>query len=797
MTFDKIPEELRKLDKWVCWRIEDRGGKPTKVPINPLTGNRAMSNNPVTWGTFYDAIECLDKGTGLKGIGFMFNGGIVGVDLDHCRNPETGAVEDFAKDIISTLDSYTEISQSGNGIHILCYGKLPEGKRRKGNVEMYEAGRFFVMTGNTVDDAHTDIEDRTEELAAVHKKYLSETKKAKTVINPVETVLNLDENDIIQKAMNAKNGSLFSQLYSGSWKGIYGSQSEADMAFCNMLAFWCGRDYTMMDRIFRKSGMYRDKWDEKRGEWSYGEKTLREALSACSEVYNPASRKAAAPSRQEAPEIDLGYDNLFATEPKELPEWITGPYNDMWNAERLAEQYGEILRFNTNIGWFIWNGKYWEEDKKESIRILADKAILELYKYKTQIMNKYGFESKKYKAFNEWVCKSRNTGRKDNMIKEARHMEQISTLPEAFDQDNFTLNCLNGTLNLNTGKLSPHNKADLITKIIDVTYNPAAKAPTWDKFLHKIFEGNKELIGFIKRAIGYSMTGSIKEQCIFILHGVGKNGKSTFLDTIRSMLGEYTKNANVSVFLKTEKQNFEEVARLQSARFVTTTEPEEGEQLSESFIKQATGGEPLTARYLYRGSFEFIPKFKIWMGTNHKPKIKGSDLGIWRRIMLIPFSYIVPPEECDPDLVDKLKKELPGILNWAIEGCMEWRKSGLNAPKEVLQATDDYRGEMDLIQLFLDECTERKPDSILKSGDIYRVYEAWCTQNGEYKMSNTKFALKLKERGVKKGRTNTMRTWEGIELSKRGKAILYGGSEKDTYVQNELPVLENPWSNYK
>ncbi len=793
MTFDKIPEELKKLDRWVCWQIEDRGGKPTKVPINPSTGGRAMSNNPATWGTFYDAIERTD----VKGIGFMFNGdGIVGVDIDHCIDLEKG-MEDFAKDIINTLDSYTETSQSGRGIHIICYGKLPDGKRRKGQVEMYESGRFFIMTGNAVDDAHIDIEDRTEELAAVHKKYLSETKKAKTVINPVETVLNLDENDIIQKAMNAKNGSLFSQLYSGSWKGIYGSQSEADMAFCNMLAFWCGRDYTMMDRIFRKSGMYRDKWDEKRGEWSYGEKTLREALSACSEVYNPASRKAAAPSRQEAPEIDLGYDNLFATEPKELPEWITGPYNDMWNAERLAEQYGEILRFNTNIGWFIWNGKYWEEDKKESIRILADKAILELYKYKTQMMNKYGFESKKYKAFNEWVCKSRNTGRKDNMIKEARHMEQISTLPEAFDQDNFTLNCLNGTLNLNTGKLSPHNKADLITKIIDVTYNPAAKAPTWDKFLHKIFEGNKELIGFIKRAIGYSMTGSIKEQCIFILHGVGKNGKSTFLDTIRSMLGDYTKNANVSVFLKTEKQNFEEVARLQSARFVTTTEPEEGEQLSESFIKQATGGEPLTARYLYRGSFEYIPEFKIWMGTNHKPKIKGSDLGIWRRIMLIPFSYIVPPEERDPDLVDKLKKELPGILNWAIEGCMEWRKSGLNAPKEVLQATDDYRGEMDLIQLFLDECTERKPEGILKSGDIYRVYEAWCTQNGEYKMSNTKFALKLKERGVKKGRTSTMRIWEGIELSKRGRTILYGGSEKETFVQNELPLPDNPWNNYK
>lgn len=795
MTFDKIPEELRKLDRWVCWRIEDRGGKPTKVPINPLTGGRAMSNNPATWGTFYDAIERQD----VKGIGFMFNGdGIVGVDLDNCIDPEKG-MEDFAKDIINTLDSYTETSQSGKGIHILCYGKLPDGKRRKGAVEMYESGRFFIMTGNTVDDAHTDIEDRTEELAAVHKKYLSDTKKAKIVNNSVETVLNLDENEIIQKAMNAKNGSLFSQLFSGNWKGIYGSQSEADMAFCNMLAFWCGRDYTMMDRVFRKSGMHRNKWDEKRGQCTYGEKTLNEAINGCSEVYSPQRQKLTSSAQvQHAPEIDLGYDSLFKSEPKELPEWITGPYNDMWNAERLVEQYGEILRYNTNVGWYIWNDKYWEEDKKDSIRIIADKAILALYDYKNIMMNKYGFESKKYKSYVEWICKSRNTGRKDNMIKESRHMENISTLPEAFDRDVFTLNCLNGTLNLNTGKLNPHNRDDLITKIINVNYDPAAKAPTWDKFLYKIFEGKQELIAFIKRAIGYSLTGSIKEQCIFILHGVGKNGKSTFLDTVRSMIGEYTKNANVSVFLKTDKQNFEEIARLQSARFVTTTEPEEGEFLSESFIKQATGGEPLTARYLYKGSFEFIPEFKIWMGTNHKPKIKGSDLGIWRRIMLIPFSYIVPESERDPDLTNKLKRELPGILNWAIEGCMEWQKSGLNAPKEVLQATDDYRGEMDLIQLFLDECTEKKDSAIMKSGDIYRVYEAWCTQNGEYKMSNTKFALKLKERGIKKGRTSTMRTWEGIDLSKRGRAILYGGNfEKDTYVQNELPIPEIPWNNYK
>lgn len=781
MSYNNIPEELKQLNRWVCWRLEERNGKPTKVPYNPKTGGKAMANNSGTWSNFSTAVAAVQK-FDYVGIGFMFNGdGILGVDLDHCH--EGNNLTDSAKDIINILDSYTEYSQSGEGIHIICRGKLPEGKRRKETVEMYETGRFFVMTGKVLDDAHMDVEERTAELQQVHRKYVHVEEKKTTSSAPVQILLSDDE--IIRKASSAKNGSRFKSLLDGSWKGLYNSQSEADMALCNLLAFWTGNDSSAIDRIFRRSGLYRDKWDKRHGPDTYGNMTIAEAIAKSDKVYTP-------PVQKEKPKPEIKEPALLKNpDEDELPKWILGPYNDMWNAERLVIKYGHILKYNTSMGWLIWNGMYWEEDRQARIRILADESIKDLYKYKNNVIKQYGLESKQNKAYYDWLCKSRNTGRKDNMIKEAQNSSKICVLPEKFDKNPFLLNCKNGTIDLKTGQLASHKKEDLMTRIIDIDFDKKAKAPIWEKFLNRIFNENKELISFLQRSIGYSLTGSIKEQCIFILHGVGKNGKSTFLDTIRAMVGGYAKNANSSVFMRNEKQSLEEVARLQGARFVTTTEPEEGEKFSESFIKQATGGEPLTARHLYKSSFEYIPEFKIWMGTNHKPKIGGSDLGIWRRIRLVPFTVIIPEEERDPDLVDKLKAELPGVLNWAIEGCRLWQQSGLKEPAEVLAATSEYRGEMDSLQTFLDECTERIEGKTVKSGELYSVYEKWCEQNGEYQLSSTKFSLKIKERGIEKGRTMIMRTWEGIQLSKHGRILLYGGSEKLTekeqYEQEKIP----------
>lgn len=783
--YEIIPEELKKIDRWVCWQMEERDGKLTKVPYNPMSGGRAMSNNPATWGTFYDAVE---KSSSFDGIGFMFNGdGIVGVDIDHCK--ENGIMSDVARDIINTLDSYTEYSQSGNGIHIICYGKLPSGRKRKDSVEMYETGRFFVMTGNVLDDAHTGIEARTEELAEVHKKYLNEQKK-KIIQKTAEIVHNLSDDEIISKALDGKNGDLFGQLMNGSWKGRYKSQSEADLALCNILAFYTGRDYSAIDRIFRRSGLYREKWEERRSDGTYGSATIKLAVQDCDQTYTPGRKKEQQQKRERKPPDN----NNTSVEPLKLPEWITGPYNDMWNAERLIEKHGSNMKYNKTKGsWFIWDSKRWREDHKDNIRNMADDTIISLYQYKSLMWQKYGDskDDKKYSSFIGWLGKARNTARKNNMITEAESWPGVSAVSDDFDNNEWMFNCANGTIDLKTGKLMPHKKYDLITKMSPVEFHPNEKAPVFEKFMNKIFEEKKHLIAFIQRAIGYSLTGTTKEQCIFVCHGSGANGKSTLIGTIQDMLGDYARNTNFTTFTVRNDSNTNDIARLMGSRFVTAMEVGEDKRLNEALIKQLSGGDMISARYLHKEFFDFYPTFKIWMGANHKPKIKETDNGIWRRIKLIPFEVTIPPEERDGDLPFKLKKELPGILAWAVRGCIKWQKEGLNPPAEVNAATDTYRGEMDVMQAFLSDCTIEKEDGIVKSGDLYRVYSEWCDENGEHAFSSTKFALKLKERGIKKSKTKTMRTWEGLELTPAGKQFMYsryeGKKQNDDYEQTGFP----------
>ena len=793
MNFSNIPDILKAQKRWVCWNLVERDGKLTKAPVNARTGNGAQSNNPSTWSDFNTAVAGVKK-FGLNGIGFMLGDGFVGVDIDHCRD-ESGGFSTEALDIINTLESYTEFSQSGQGVHIICRGELPPGQRRRGNIEMYAEKRYFVMTGNILDDAHMEVCERTEELRIIHEKYLKAKRPQQALKEHKITPVNFSDDELIDKIMQSQQRDLFIKLMNGDISD-YQSASEADLALCNILAFWTQKDEAAIDRIYRRSGLYRPKWDRLTdGVHTYGQITMGKALADCQTVYNPPKtkkRKQQDPSQYEQPPIDI-YEHIIPDEVENedkspLPEWIWGPYNDTWNACRLVERHGENLRYNPSKGWLIWNGVCWEEDRAGRVRLLVDDTILSLRGYIDVLAKHSGKAAEKLRA---WLSTSRNTGRKDNMLKEASYFEGISTLPEQFDRDVYLLNCQNGTIDLRTGKLLEHSRNNLITKVIPVEYHPDAKAPIWEKFLNRIFDGNTELIRFIQRAVGYSLTGSIKEQCIFILHGVGKNGKSTFLNTIRTMMGSYTRNANAQVFMKSgDTLNYPEIARLQGARFVTTTEPEENEKLSESLIKQVTGGEPVTAKELYKSPFEFTPEFKLWMATNHKPKISGTDLGIWRRIRLIPFNVIIPDNEIDRELGHKLQNELPGILNWALAGCAAWMKDGLKEPAEVLSATESYQSEMDTLFTFISECIVEKKGEILKAGDLYKVYEAWCSRNGEYKISATKFSLKLKERGFKQGKSKVMRYWEDIQLTKFGRSLQFGPGYSD-HEQEQIPDI--PW----
>jgi putative DNA primase/helicase len=291
-----------------------------------------------------------------------------------------------------------------------------------------------------------------------------------------------------------------------------------------------------------------------------------------------------------------------------------------------------------------------------------------------------------------------------------------------------------------------------MTKIANVEYDPMAECPTWIKFLERIMKDEHgqvmhDLIEFLQRMIGYTLTGSTREHCLFILHGSGSNGKSTFFSAIEQILGDYAERADASTFMVKNNQGVpNDIARLRGCRMVQTSESENNKALAESLIKQLTGGDKIVARFLHQEFFEFTPKFKILFATNHKPRIKGNDHAIWRRIRLIPFKQTISDEEKDPHLVDKLQAEASGILKWAIDGCLKWMQDGLKEPEIVKSATQAYRAEMDFIQAFFDEHIEINKQAKTSNKDLYAAYRNYSNEAGEYAVTLKVFGEKIKEK---------------------------------------------------
>lgn len=436
---------------------------------------------------------------------------------------------------------------------------------------------------------------------------------------------------------------------------------------------------------------------------------------------------------------------------------------DMGNAMRLAIRYGQSIRYcHVWKKWLIWDKKRWVIDPSGAIMRCAKNTVRGIYSEASDTAN-----DEERKTLAKHALRSESESKLRAMVSLTESEPGIPIQPEQLDINLWLLNALNGTINLQTGKLQEHHKEDYITKLISAEYEPSAPCPTWLNFLDEIMDGNKEIITFLQRAVGYSLTGSTKEQVMFILHGTGQNGKSTFIDTISSLLGEYAQQTPTDTLMFKNSSGIpNDIARLKGSRFVAAVESEEGHRLAEVLVKQLTGGDKITARFLHAEFFEFKPQFKLWLATNHKPLIRGTDHAIWRRIRLIPFLVTIPPEKIDKDLPNKLIKELPGILSWALEGCLDWQANGLNTPKEVLAATEIYRAEMDVISDFLSECCIVNTYARVKVSDLYKKYTDWCEENGEKPSNKRIFGERIRERGFNNNRIGHGGTWwwEGLGI---------------------------------
>lgn len=807
---EAAPAELRTRRQWVGWRFQDRNGEPTKVPYDPFTGNRADTTDPSTWSDFEQAMFYFEN-SDADGVGYVFSPDdeYCGIDLDKCRDPQTGQIEDWANEIIDSMNSYAEVSPSRTGVKIFVKATKHGSRCRTGNIEIYDRDRYFTVTGNRFTSSPESIQPRQTELDALYHMVFEEdnapsdstadTSEQPRFVNPHappsdEAVLN-----VLQLSSSAAK---FHLLWTGHWQEEtlnYPSQNEADLALVSYLVFVCGGDDERIDRIFRQSGLYREKWDRP----DYRRRTIDKALRDRTEFYVPTRSRASSspPPKRPAPpppppvkpSDSLPKPAVTATPPAPSPV-VAGrdpvacvrdgePYHqtDLGNAERFAAFCGTDVRHAHGIGWLVWDGCRWCEDDLHAVLHRATLCARNIYKEAAASADMSASHpdlavrarnAGVSKGLLQWANRSESRERLNAMIEVAKAQRCIAIRVSDLDADPWLLNCRNGIVDLRTATLRPHRREDLITKLAPVESAADADCPQWRAFLNRIFDANGELIAFAQRSLGYALTGVVHQHVLQVLFGAGANGKSTFLETISTMLGDYASHAAPGLLVKRRSDSHPtELADLRGARMVSCIETAEGGAFDEERVKALTGGDRIKARKMRQDFFEFSPTHKLFLATNHRPIVRGDDNGIWRRLRLWPFTVEIPKDEQDLELKDKLLGELSGILAWCVEGCLMWQRDGLGEPGEVVSATQDYRDQQDHFGAWIDECCELPGDHDdpttfhQTGGELYRSYRLHCDQQGIMPLGNWKFSERLKGIAGVTRADGRNRTYYGIKLT--------------------------------
>ena len=458
---------------------------------------------------------------------------------------------------------------------------------------------------------------------------------------------------------------------------------------------------------------------------------------------------------------------------------------DLGNSNRFAVDHRGRVLYTKAHGWLVWDGRRWAEDDTGGVERLARLTVQRIWNDVNAISERLKTLSteagdgdgdkadeidklqKRQRALSAWAVKSQQRTRQEAMLALARSEVGIAARGEDFDAKPWLLNVANGTLDLRTGNLRKHDPGDKLTKLIDVDYYPDATAPTWAAFLDRV-QPDADVRTFLQRYTGYSLTGDTSEQCLTFMYGSGRNGKSVYADLMLRLLGGYGLKMSTETLTEMRRQAgaaTEDVARLHGKRLYVASEWRESAPLAENFVKELTGGDMLTARFLHKGSFDFKPEGKLLIYGNHKPVIKGDDFGIWRRIRLVPFAVTIPEDEVDPKLTDKLRAELPGILAWAVRGCLDWQVHGLGKAEAVNQATAEYRESSDVLGAWFSECCKLDPALTTPASALFGAWSAWATENGHKPMNVTWFGRRLSERGgLEKVKGKSANAWKGIGL---------------------------------
>jgi len=444
-------------------------------------------------------------------------------------------------------------------------------------------------------------------------------------------------------------------------------------------------------------------------------------------------------------------------------------HTGMGNEDRFIGDHKDDVRYcHGKKQWFIWDDMRWKEDDKEEIKEKSKQTVKGIKADADTTMDP-GYRE----ALEAHWRRSSTHGQIMEMTKLAQSNPRVAVAPEEFDKlerTKWLLYCENGTIDLRTGELRRHNRDDLITKVVPIEYNPDARYQHWEDFLCTVTEKNWDLIRFLQRIVGYSLTGETMEKCLFFLLGPTDSGKTTFVETIRELLGDYASATDFQTFLYGRSATVRnDIARLEGARFVSASEAKREEKFDEVLIKQVTGKDTIAARFLYREFREFTPQFKIFLASNHGPRMTVSDDAVWNRIHVLPFNVSIPKKQQDRNLRVKFEKERSGILGWAIRGCLEWqKKGGLHPPDVVIDALKRYRKDADVLWAFIEERCKRS--GFAAASDLWEEWGDWCFANGLEEGSKKAFGIMLTDKGFERGKRyfgkKQVRGYNGISVNK-------------------------------
>jgi putative DNA primase/helicase len=439
---------------------------------------------------------------------------------------------------------------------------------------------------------------------------------------------------------------------------------------------------------------------------------------------------------------------------------------DLGNTRRLVNLHGRDLKYVAGRGWFTWDRQRWAHDQTGEVQRRAKDAVRSIYLEAAEIG-----DDKERSAVGGWAHASQSAGRISAMVKLAQTEPEIALHPMSLDGQPFALNTLNGTVDLRSGELRPHRREDLFSKLTGAAYEPSRKSARWDGFLRRVLP-DPDVRSFVQRAGGYSATGSTAEEKLFFAYGPTATGKSTFLEAIRSALGDYAAVADFNTFTKRRSEGpRNDIASLAGARLVTSIEVDDGTQLAQGLVKTLTGGEAVTARFLYHESFTFVPTFVLWLAANHRPRADDRDSAMWRRIVEVPFRVAIPEGERDPTLKESLRNDpadREAVLAWIVEGALAWQRDGLKIPDAVRQASNEYRNAMSPLTTFLTERCTLDPQGRERSADLYAAYLAHASDQGDEGVGKGEFRDRLRALGVEPKHRRDGWWWHGVSLLSDG-----------------------------